>query len=84
MKTAASEKINIIRSGPMTVKALIKILQMYNLNAEVRVVSNWENKETVPATLISEIDDRPKNRLGFTADIEEKKSKKRYKKVVIA
>lgn len=68
----------------MKVKELIKVLQEYNLNAEVMVMTNKEQGDIGPASIIGEIDERPRV-FGFApTSIPEKMTKKKIKKVVIA
>ena len=82
--TAASKEINNLRRPTMTVKALIKKLQEYNLNAEVLVLENPQTGDTQLATIIREVDNNPKY-FGFTsATVEKPVSKKKHKRVVIA
>jgi hypothetical protein len=67
----------------MNIKKLIKILQGYNQNAEVRVVTDRQAGETAPATIVCHFDTI--SRLGFaSAFIDEEKLKRESKKVVIS
>lgn len=72
----------------MTIKTLIKILQEYNQNAEVRIVANRKEGDTIPITLITRFEDVSDSRFGFARvtkkEISEEKQKKKSKKVVIA
>jgi len=65
----------------MTVKNLIEILKGFNLNAEVRIVTDRAKGDTAPATLISVVDENPRY-FGFFQG--EDVPKKKSKKIVIA
>lgn len=72
----------------MTVKQLIKTLQQYNPNAEVRVLYDRKTGDTAPASVIRNINEAP-TYIGFTgamiqAQMNETKEKKKGKKVIIA
>ena len=68
----------------MTIKSLIKILQQYNQNAEVRVITDRAHGETAPATVVSHFNEHAASRIGFAAVlIDKEKEKKNSKKIVI-
>jgi hypothetical protein len=46
------KKINSIRRRPMKVKELIKVLQEYNLNAEVMIVTKRNRAMSAPLPLL--------------------------------
>jgi hypothetical protein len=78
------QRINIVKEGPMTIKALIKVLKTYNQNAEVRVIVDRQKGDTCPATLIRELNEHAATKFGFAARmIDEEKEKKKTKRVVI-
>lgn len=78
------QRINIVKEGPMTIRALIKILKTYNQNAEVRVIVDRHKGDTCPATLIRELDNPATSTIGFAAGmLDAVKEKKKSKRIVI-
>ena len=71
----------------MTIRALIKILQGYNQNAEVLVVADRDKGDTCPASIVTELEKRSRPSFGFASVLnkneDELKKKKKSKNVVI-
>jgi len=68
----------------MTIKKLIKVLQEYNPNAEVRIIADRKIGSTAPATVIVDFNEHSTSKLGFASSmIDEEKQKKKTKNIVI-
>jgi len=68
----------------MTIKQLIKVLQEYNPNAEVRVIVDRKIGVTAPISVVVDFNEHATSKIGFaSAMIDEDKEKKKTKNVVI-
>lgn len=69
----------------MTIKKLIKLLEEYNPNAEVRIIVDRKMGHTAPASVITDFDPHAASKFGFASHmVDEEKEKKKTKNVVIA